>query len=178
MLFGGPVIMATPLLAVLILDGLGLSARDYGLSLGVPCLGGIAGSWLAPGLVRRFGQRRVLLASGTLRAPWMLLYPLAHHGMTGLWIIMAADTLMLLCAGVFNPVFSTYQMNVTADAYMARVRTAWGISSKTVQPLCVLAGGGLAAVAGVRTALFVGGLVCTASVLLMPYRAISHNAVA
>ena len=175
MLFGGPVIMASPLLAVLILDGLGLPARDYGLSLGVPCLGGIGGSWLAPRLVRRFGQRRVLLASGTLRAPWMLLYPLAHHGMTGLWIIMAADTLMLLCAGVFGPVFSTYQMNVTTDAYMARARTAWGISSKTVQPLCVLAGGGLAAVAGVRTALFVGGLVCTASVLLMPYRAISHN---
>jgi hypothetical protein len=95
-------------------------------------------------------------------------------GLSGL----AADTLMLLCAGVFGPVFTTYQMNVTADAYMARVRTAWGISSKTVQPLCVLAGGGLAAVAGVRTTLFVGGLVCTASVLLMPCRAISHNAVA
>jgi hypothetical protein len=73
-------------------------------------------------------------------------------------------------------VFATYQMNATDDAYMVRVRTAWGISSKTVQPLCVLAGGGLAALAGIRTALFVGGLVCTASVLLMPYRAITRDA--
>ena len=77
---------------------------------------------------------------------------------------------------MFGPVFATYQMNVTADAYMARVKTAWGISSKTVQPLCVLAGGGLAALAGVRTALFIGGLACTASVLLMPCQSISRNA--
>jgi predicted MFS family arabinose efflux permease len=176
MLFGGPVIMSSPLLAVLILDGLGLPARDYGLSLGVPCLGGIAGSRLAPTLMRRFGQRRVLLVSGALRAPWMLLYPLAGHGMAGLGTIMAADTLMLACAGVFNPVFATYRMHVTADAYMARVRTAWGISSKTVQPLCVLAGGGLAALAGVRPALFIGGLACTASVILLPFRSLPRDA--
>jgi len=175
MVFGGPVIMATPLLAVLILDRLGLPARDYGISLGVPCLGGIAGSWLSPRLVTRFGQRRVLLVAGTLRAPWMLLYPLARHGLPGLGIIMTADTLMLVCAGVFGPVFATYQMNVTADAYMARARTAWGISAKTVQPLCVLAGGGLAALAGVRMALLIGGLACTASVLLMPYRSIARD---
>jgi MFS family permease len=175
MVFGGPVIMSTPLLAVLILVGLGLPARDYGLALGVPCLGAIAGSRLAPVLVRRFGQRRVLLVFGALRAPWMLLYPLAQHGIAGLGIIMAADTVMLACAGVFNPVFATYRMNVTADAYMARVRIAWGISSKTVQPLCVLAGGGLAAVVGVRTTLFIGGLACTASVLLLPYRSLPQD---
>lgn len=177
MLFGGPVIMSSPLLAVLVLNGLGLPARDYGLALGVPCLGGIAGSRLARVLVRRFGQRRVLLVSGVLRTPWMLLYPLARHGMAGLGIIMAADTLLLACAGVFNPVFATYRMNVTADAYMARVRTAWGISSKTVQPLCVLAGGGLAALAGVRTALLIGGLACVSSAALLPYRSLAQNAV-
>lgn len=174
MLFGGPVIMSGPLLAVLILDGLGLPARDYGLSLGLPCLGGIAGSRLAPALVRRFGQRPVLLAAGVLRAPWMLLYPLARHGMAGLAVIMAADTLILASAGVFNPVFATYRMNVTADAYMARVQTAWAVSSKTVQPLCVLAGGGLAALAGVRVALLAGGVACAASAALLPYRSPSR----
>lgn len=82
---------------------------------------------------------------------------------------------MLACAGVFNPVFATYRMNVTADAYMARVRIAWGISSKTVQPLCVLAGGGLAALVGVRTTLFIGGLACTASIMLLPYRSLPKD---
>jgi hypothetical protein len=175
MLFGGPVIMSVPLLAVLILDGLGLPARDYGLALGVPCLGGIAGSRLAPVLTRRFGQRRVLLVFGVLRTPWLLLYPLARHGVTGLGIIMTADTIMLVCAGVFNPVLGTYRMNVTANPYMARVRSAWGISSKTVQPLFVLAGGGLAALAGVRTTLLIGGLARVANAVLLPYRSLVNT---
>jgi MFS family permease len=88
--------MSSLLLAVLFLDGLGLPARDYGLSLGAPCLGRIAGSRLASVLVRKFGRRRVLLVSGALRAPWMLLYPLARHGLAGLGIIMVADTLLLV----------------------------------------------------------------------------------
>uniref|UniRef100_UPI00037AF98D MFS transporter n=1 Tax=Parafrankia elaeagni TaxID=222534 RepID=UPI00037AF98D len=170
MLFGGSVVMTFPLLAVLILDELRLPASAYGLALGVPCLGGIVGSRLAPVLARRFGQQRVLLVAGAARAPWLLLYPLAPHGPTGLVIIMVADTAILTCAGVFNPVFATYRMEVTADAYMARVRTAWGISSKTVQPLFIFAGGGLAALTDVRTALLIAGLACTASVVLLPYR--------
>ncbi|MCM3883086.1 MFS transporter [Frankia sp. R82] len=178
MLFGGPVVMTGPLLAVLILDGLRLPAYAYGLSLGLPCLAGIVGARLAPALARRFGQRRVLLVAGAARAPWLLLYPLAPHGPTGLVIIVVADTAMLICAGVFNPIFATYRMEVTADAYMARVRTAWGISAKTVQPLFILAGGGLAALAGVRTALLVAGLACTASITLLPYRALTRQTAA
>ena len=59
-----PVMMTSALLAVFMLRDLGLSPRDYGLALGLPCLGGVAGSRLAPSLTRRFGPRRVLLASG------------------------------------------------------------------------------------------------------------------
>jgi predicted MFS family arabinose efflux permease len=176
MLFGGPVIMTFPLLAVLILDELRLPAAAYGLSLGLPCLGGIAGSRLAPVLVRRFGQRRVLLVAGAARAPWLLLYPLAPHGLAGLAVIMIADTAILTSAGVFNPVFATYRMEVTADRYMARVRTAWGISAKTVQPLFVLTGGGLAALTSVRATLLIAGLACAASATLLPYRTTSRQA--
>jgi hypothetical protein len=155
---------------VLILDALKLPVRAYGLALGVPCLGGIAGSRLAPVLTRKFGTHRVLVVSGALRTPWMLLYPLAIHRISGLVIIMAADTMMLACAGVFNPVFGTYRMNVTADSYMARVGSAWGISSKIVQPACVLAGAGLVVLIGLRLAILAGGLACVASAALLPYR--------
>lgn len=58
---------------------------------------------------------------------------------------------------------------VTAHSIM---RTAWQISSKTIQLLCVLAGGALAALLGVRTALFIAGVVCTFSVVLLPYRSL------
>jgi MFS family permease len=170
MVFGGPVIMTSPLITVLILDMLKLPASAYGLALGVPCLGGIAGSRLAPVLTRKFGVHRVLVIFGVLRAPWMLLYPLATHKISGLVILMAADTALMVCAGIFNPVFATYRMNVTTDSYMARVVSAWGISSKTVQPVCVLIGGGLAAVIGVRPTILIAGLACTISAFLLPFR--------
>lgn len=148
MVFGGPVIMVGPLVTVLVLDMLKLPASAYGLALGVPCLGGIAGSRLAPALTRKLGA----------------------HPVSGLVILMAADTALLACAGVFNPVFATYRMNVTTDSYMARVRSAWGISSKTVQPVCVLIGGGLAALIGVRPTILIAALACTLSAALLPFR--------
>ncbi|MGA5114785.1 hypothetical protein [Streptomyces pseudogriseolus] len=54
LLFGGSVMMASPLMAVLMLDDLGL-APWHGLALGLPCLGGVLGSRLTPLLTRRFG---------------------------------------------------------------------------------------------------------------------------
>ncbi|MGV9915420.1 hypothetical protein [Streptomyces tendae] len=44
LLFGGSVMMASPLMAVLMLDHLGLAPGQYGLALGLPCLGGVLGS--------------------------------------------------------------------------------------------------------------------------------------
>jgi Major Facilitator Superfamily len=169
MLFGGPVMMVSALMAVLMLRDLGLSPRDYGLALGLPCLGGVAGSWAAVRLVRRFGQRRVLLASGTARAPWLLLIPLAPRGACGLALIVLAETGLLVAAGVFNPSFSTYRMDANGDAFMARVVSSWSVSSKLVQPLFITAGGALTAVLGIRPVLALGGTVCLASVVFLPW---------
>src|SRR4051812_41035383 len=95
--------------------------------------GGITGALLAKPLVQRFGQRRVLLAAGLARTPWMLILPLAPSGTAGLIVIMVADTLLLASAGVFNAAFATYRMNVTRDLLLTRVLTAWSISSRLIQ---------------------------------------------
>lgn len=110
----------------------------------------IAGSQLAPVVVRRFGQPHVLLVVGSARALWLPLYPLAPHGPTGPVIIMAADTAMLTCAGAFNPAFVACRTDVTA-AVRPAYAPAWGISAETLHPLSVLLGGGLAAPTGVGT---------------------------
>ncbi|WP_241968645.1 MFS transporter [Streptomyces sp. ICBB 8177] len=85
MLFGGAVMMASPLMAVLMLCDLGLGAWQYGLALGAPCLGGVLGSRLSAALVRRYGQRGVLLMAGAARTPWLLLLPLAPRGRRAYW---------------------------------------------------------------------------------------------
>ncbi|WP_442738490.1 MFS transporter [Streptomyces pseudogriseolus] len=170
LLFGGAIMMASPLMAVLMLDDLGLAPWQYGLALGLPCLGGVLGSRLAPLLARRFGQRRVLLVSGVARTLWTILLPLAPSGALGVIVIVAADFGLLLSAGVFNPSFTTYRMAATPDAFMSRVATSWSVGAKTCQAVCMIAGGLIAAAAGVRGALLIAGSLCMASALLLPWR--------
>jgi MFS family permease len=169
MLFGGAVMMTTTLIPVLMLDRLGLSARDYGLALGLPCLGGIAGSWLAPRLSQRFGKRRVLLVSGALRAPWILLIPFAPHGTGGLAVIICSEMCTLASAGIFNPLFATFRMEATEDGFMARVVSSWSISSKTVQPVFIAVGGLLSLVFSIQITIAIAGLLCLASPVLLPW---------
>lgn len=160
--------MASPLVAVLMLRDLGLGPRQYGLSLGLTCLGGVLGSRLTPLLTRRFGQRRILLVSGVARTFWTILL-LAPSGALGVFTIVAADFGLLFAAGVFNTSFTTYRMEATPDGFMSRVGTSWSVGSKTSQAAFMIAGGLIAKAAGVRGALLIAGLLCMASALLLPW---------
>ncbi|MEU6662033.1 MFS transporter [Streptomyces sp. NPDC046821] len=170
LLFGGSVMMASPLMAVLMLDDLGLAPWQYGLALGLPCLGGVLGSRLTPLLTRRFGQRRILLVSGVARTLWTVLPALAPSGALGVCTVVAADFGLLFSAGVFNPSFTTYRMEATPDAFMSRVGTSWSVGSKTSQAAFMIAGGVIADAAGVRWALLIAGVLCMASAVLLPWR--------
>ena len=68
LLVNGLIMATEPLLAVLMLGRLGFAPWQYGLAFAAPCIGGLIGSRLARRLVARFGQHRVLLTAGTLRA--------------------------------------------------------------------------------------------------------------
>jgi hypothetical protein len=72
---------------------------------------------------------------------------------------------------VSNPTFVTYRMAATADTHMTRVVTAWAASSKTVQPLCITAGGLLAAATSTRTAITTAAFAVLASAVMLPWRA-------
>jgi MFS family permease len=170
MLFGGSIMLTSPLMALLMLRELGFAAWQYGLALGLPTLGGLFGSLCAPKLVTRFGNRVVLLGFGALRTCWLGFMLIAGPGTIGMIIITTADTLLLLCAGIFNPVFTTYRMNATTDDHMARVGTAWSISSKSIQPAFILLGGLLAAATSTRIAIACAAATLLASSLLLPWR--------
>lgn len=170
-IFGGCIMMSSPLTTVLILRDLGLEPWQYGLALGVPGLGGIAGSLCTRRFTKRFGDRSVLLTFGVLRTLWLGLIPLAPPGTTGLIVIIVSDCLLLFSAGVFNPTFITYRMRATADTHMSRVVTAWSISSKSFQPLFIIAGGLLAAATSTRFALVLAAGVLLTSALLLPWKA-------
>jgi MFS family permease len=169
-LFGGPVMMVAPLLPVLMLRDLHMQPWQYGLVAGLPCLGGVFGAWLAPRLTRRLGLHRMLLVFGVLRTPWLLLLPLATPGVGGFVLLIVAETLLLVAAGAFNPSFSTYRMDVTEDGFMARVFTSWSITSRSVQPAFMAAGGVLAGLTSLRMAMFVAGGLCLISAFVLPWQ--------
>ncbi|NUR95222.1 MAG: MFS transporter [Kribbellaceae bacterium] len=170
-LFGGPVMMTSPLLTVFMLRDLGLAPWSYGVMLGISCIGGIVGARMAPRLTERHGLPWMLRVFGVLRAPWLLLFPLAPHGWGGFVLITAAETALLVGAGAFNPSFTTYRMEVTEDGFMARVVGSWSISSRCVQPAFMALGGVLATLVGMRGALWVAGICCTLSAVLLPWKA-------
>jgi predicted MFS family arabinose efflux permease len=169
--FGGTVMATVPLMAVLMLRELHFGPWQYGLALGLPCLGGILGSRCTVPLTRRFGVHRILLLFGVVRTPWMLLPAWLPPGPLGLAALVAIDTGLLFAAGVFNPTFAAYRMTVTDDDVMARVVSAWSITAKTVQPAFILAGGLLAGQIGTRATILAAGILCLASASLLPWTA-------
>ncbi|RSM43746.1 MFS transporter [Actinoplanes sp. ATCC 53533] len=170
LLFGGCIVASTPLIAVLMLRDLGFSPAQYGLALGVPCAAGVLGSVLAPRIIRRAGLMPTLLIAGAARCLWMAAIPFAPGTSAGLVLIIAADTLLLLCAGIFNPAFTTHRMRAVADGYLARVTAAWAISSKVAQPIVIAAAGVAAAAVGARAALLALAGVLLASMVVLPWR--------
>ncbi|MBF6171895.1 MFS transporter [Nocardia blacklockiae] len=170
MLFGGALLSTTPLVALLLLRELRFSPWQYGLALGLPCVGGLLGSLCAARLAARFGHRAVLLGFGTLRTCWLGLLLLAGPNTLGLVVVMLAETLLSFCAGVFNPIFATYRMNCTADDHMARVGTAWSISAKCVQPAFIALGGVVAGVTSTRVAIGFAAAALLLSSALLPWK--------
>ncbi len=101
---------SSPLLTVLMLRELSFPPWQYGLALGVPCAGGVAGEVWVRRVRRRRGQRFALLASGLSRAVWLLPLPFVPHGPAGLGVVIAAASLLLLSAGASDPTFAMYRM--------------------------------------------------------------------
>ncbi|WP_339135988.1 MFS transporter [Streptomyces sp. f51] len=165
-------VMATqPLLAVLMLGGLGFSPWQYGLAFAAPSIGGLLGSRLARPLVTRFGQHRVMVASGALRALWPIGLAFIGPGTGGLLLVMGVELGLIFCCGVFNPVSSTCRLERTRNDRVTRTLTAWAVTTKASTALLTALWGVLGALLGPRTAIALAGVILLATPLLLPRRA-------
>lgn len=164
-------IMATaPPLAYLMLHDLGFSPLQYGLGFGVPCLGGIVGARVSRPLVRRYGQRKILLGFGVARALWLVGLSGMGTGLAGLLVVMAVETGLITCMGVFNPVYATYRLEHIQDGKTARVLTAWTITTRTATAAATALWGVLAGLTSARTAIAIAGVLLIATSVLLPWR--------
>ena len=162
-------IMATwPLLAVLMLGDLGFTPLQYGLAFGAPCVGGLVGSRLAGPLVARFGQRRVMLIAGALRACWSLGLAFIRPGAAGIALVIAVQFGLVTCCSVFNTVFATYRLDQTEMTRVTRTLSAWSVSSNAVIAAMTALWGLLASITGPRAAIAIAGVLILATPLLLP----------
>ncbi|MFJ2159154.1 MFS transporter [Streptomyces sp. NPDC087856] len=171
MTVNGLIMAAEPLLAVLLLGQLGFSPWQFALVLAASSgAGGFIGSRLARPLAARFGRRRVLRTSGTLRACWPIGLAFVTPGLPGMLLVAALQLAMVTCIGVFNPLLATARLEQTAPDRVARTLTAWSISTSAAIAATTALWGVLAAATTPRTAIAVAGVLLLASPLLLPRR--------
>ncbi|MEU6592803.1 MFS transporter [Streptomyces sp. NPDC046881] len=169
--FNGLVMAAEPLLAVLMLGRLHFAPWQYGLAFAAPSIGGLLGSRLARPLATRFGQHRVLVAAGALRALWPLGLAFLGPGTGGLLLVMGVELGLIFCCGVFNPVYATYRLERTAPDRVTRALTAWQVTTRASTALLTALWGVLGSLLGPRTAIALAGVLLLATPLLLPRRA-------
>ncbi|MEV0484091.1 MFS transporter [Streptomyces sp. NPDC050508] len=169
MVVNGLIMAAEPLLAVLMLGRLGFAPWQYALALAASSgAGGFVGSRLARPLAARFGQHRVMLTSGVLRACWPVGLAFVRPGIPGMLLVTAVQLGLVTCIGVFNPLLATGRLQHTAPDRVARTLTAWSISTSAAIAAMTAAWGLLAALTGPRTAIALAGVLLLASPLLLP----------
>jgi MFS family permease len=169
-MFNGLIMATEPLLAVLMLGRLGFRPWQYGLAFAVPCTGGLIGSRLAPRLVARFGQHRILLATGVLRAVWVIGLAFLRPGLPGLVLVMALEYGLITCCGIFNPVLATVRLEQTPAELVTRTLSAWSVSTKASIAILTALWGLLASLTSPRAAIAVAGVLLLVTPLLLPRR--------
>lgn len=167
-LFNGLVMAAQPLLAVLMLGPLGFAPWQYGLAFAAPSIAGLLGSRLARPLATRYGQRRVLVAAGALRAIWPVGLAFTGPGTGGLALVIGVELGLILCCGIFNPVSATYRLTRTAPDRVARTLSAWSVTTKASTALLTAVWGVLGSLLGPRTAIGLAGVLLLTTPLLLP----------
>jgi MFS family permease len=169
-LVNGLIMATSPLMAVLMLGHLGFKPWQYGLAFGIPCVGGLIGSRLARPLVARFGQHKVILTAGALRACWSVGLAFIHPGVGGIMLVVAVQFGLVTCIGLFNPVLATYRLDQTENDRIARTLSAWSITSNVTIAALTALWGLLAGITSPRTAIAIAGVLLLATPLLLPRR--------
>jgi MFS transporter len=170
LLVNGLILATSPVIAVLMLGELGFAPWQYAVAFGVPCVGGVLGARVSRRAVARFGEGDTMRWAGTLRACWSVGLAFVGRGAGGIVLVMAVQFGLVFSVGVFNPVFATYRLVHTPADRVARVLSAWSVSSNAVIAALTAAWGLLAALTGPRAAIAIAGALMLATPLLLPRR--------
>ncbi|HEX3689675.1 MAG TPA: MFS transporter [Solirubrobacteraceae bacterium] len=164
----GLILATEPLLSVLMLARLGFAPWQFGLALASPCVGGLIGARLARRLVARHGQAKLMFVFGALRACWPVGLVLIGPGIAGIAIVIVLQLGLITSIGVFSPVMATYRLEQTPPDRVARVLSAWSVSSSATVAALTALFGLVAAVTSPRAGIGIAGALLLLTPLLLP----------
>ena len=107
-------------------------------------------------------------AAGCLRACWSIGLAFIQPGIAGLALVLAIQFGLVTSIGVFNPVLATYRLEHTEADRIARVLSAWSVTSNATIAVLTALWGLLAGLTGPRTAIAIAGVLMLLSPFLLP----------
>ncbi|MGD0245766.1 MAG: MFS transporter [Streptosporangiaceae bacterium] len=141
-------------------------AGAYGLLLAIGAVGGITAGGTAAALTRRIGPWRSLLAAGLVMA--------ASQAVLGLTAnVVAAALLQVFSSGafaLFNVTAVTMRQRQVPEALLGRVTSVYGTVAQGAEALGAIAGGALAAAAGIRAPMLIGAAPIAVVTILLAWR--------
>jgi len=144
------------------LDELGLSKSAFGVIIAMGGVGSLAGAMLARSLSRALGVGRTLLVTSVASLAFGLFIPLAASGTSRtmtLGFLVAHQLLGDGFAVAFVILAVTLRQTVLPRELLGRANAAIHVCTTGVLPVASLAAGGLAAMIGLRNAVWVGVLI-------------------
>ena len=85
-------------------------------------------------------------------------------------LVLVVQFGLVTCCGVYNPVLATYRLEQTAQDRVARVLSAWSVSTSASIAAMTALWGVLASLTSPRIGIAVAGLLMLATPLLLPRR--------
>nr|WP_317619918.1 MFS transporter [Streptomyces sp. CBMA156] len=164
--------MVTAMLPIVFVRELGLSSAAFGLFGAVGGVAVLCGARSARPLAGRFGYGRTLAVGGLYLAPAGLLVPLIDRGP---WLLLAGAGWFtyIFKMGMDNVLGVTLRQRMTPDALLGRMIATFRFLLTGALAVGAGLSGLLGELAGVQTALWVGGALVSTSflpVLLSPVR--------
>ncbi|OIV39503.1 hypothetical protein BIV57_00230 [Mangrovactinospora gilvigrisea] len=144
----------------------GIAPGVIGGAMGMMSAGGLAGALLAGRLARRFGSARALLVTQALATAPALLIPLTTSAST-LPFAVAGGALAATGLASSSVIKSTFRQQYCPPELLGRVTVSMQFFTYGATPLGALAGGALASVIGLRSAVALGAIWVTVSWALL-----------
>ncbi len=145
------------MVTVRLVDQLGLNATTAALYFTAGGVGGVVGSLVAKRLTDKVGRQRIIGLSLLVTAPFALFVPLITTG-SWLWLAAAGNAVVSVGAIVFNVAQVSVRQEACPDELLGRVNATMRFVLWGAMPLGALLGSAVAAMSGVRAALWVGAI--------------------